>query len=172
MRQYDYIAELVDCLEELGWGPYQCDHEDANGQFEINWGPSDALVTADRHGFFKYMAQSLAEKHGMRATFMPKPFVNLSGNGCHVHMSLWKGDEPVFEDASDARGLELSQDAYHWLGGLMEHAQGMCALTNPTVRFVAVCMCVGLVQSQILCLAGLYLPTDDLSFRPDCAAVT
>ena len=57
----------------------QCDHEDANGQFEINWGPSDALVTADRHGFFKYMAQSIAEKHGMRATFMPKPFINLSG---------------------------------------------------------------------------------------------
>lgn len=97
MRQFDYIAELVDHLEKLGWGPYQCDHEDSNGQFEINWGPTDALVTADRHGFFKYMAQAVAEKHGMRATFMPKPFINLSGNGCHVHHSLWKGDEPVFE---------------------------------------------------------------------------
>lgn len=171
MRQYDYIAELVDCLEELGWGPYQCDHEDANGQFEINWGPSDALVTADRHGFFKYMAQSLAEKHGMRATFMPKPFINLSGNGCHVHMSLWKGNEPVFEDASDARGLGLSQDAYYWLGGLMEHAQGMCALTNPTVCFIVAWACVGLVQSYTLCLAALRLPTDELSFCPDCAAV-
>ena len=134
MRQYDYIAELVECLEELGWGPYQCDHEDANGQFEINWGPSDALVTADRHGFFKYMAQAIAEKHGMRATFMPKPFINLSGNGCHVHHSLWKGDAPVFEDRSDSRGLDISQDGYHWLGGLLKHAQGMCALTNPTVN--------------------------------------
>ena len=131
----------MDCLEELGWGPYQCDHEDANGQFEINWGPSDALVTADRHGFFKYMASALAEKHGMRATFMPKPFINLSGNGCHVHHSLWRGDEEVFlnrfrvgSTGEDVRGLDLSVEAYHWLGGLLDHAPAMCALTNPTVN--------------------------------------
>ena len=73
----------------LGWGPYQNDHEDANGQFEMNWTYSDALTTADRHAFFKYMVKTLAEAHGLRATFMPKPFSNLSGNGCHVHVSLW-----------------------------------------------------------------------------------
>ena len=104
-------------------------------------GPSDALVTADRHGFFKYMASALAEKHGMRATFMPKPFINLSGNGCHVHHSLWRGDEEVFlnrfrvgSTGEDVRGLDLSAEAYHWLGGLLDHAPAMCALTNPTVN--------------------------------------
>ena len=77
-------------------------------------------MTADRHGFFKYMASALAEKHGMRATFMPKPFINLSGNGCHVHHSLWRGDEEVFlnrfrvgSTGEDVRGLDLSAEAYH-----------------------------------------------------------
>ena len=98
-------------------------------------------MTADRHGFFKYMASALAEKHGMRATFMPKPFINLSGNGCHVHHSLWRGDEEVFlnrfrvgSTGEDVRGLDLSAEAYHWLGGLLDHAPAMCALTNPTVN--------------------------------------
>ena len=74
----------------LGWGAYQNDHEDANGQFEMNWEYADALTTADRHAFFKYMVKSLAEKHGLRATFMPKPFADLTGNGCHAHVSLWR----------------------------------------------------------------------------------
>ena len=77
---------------ELGWGPYQNDHEDANGQFEMNWQYADALKTADRHAFFKYMVKTLAEKHGLRATFMPKPFAHLTGNGCHMHVSLWDAD--------------------------------------------------------------------------------
>ena len=71
---------------QLGWKPYQNDHEDANGQFEMNWEYDSALVTADRHSFFKFMARSIAEKHGLRATFMPKPFVGLTGNGCHTHI--------------------------------------------------------------------------------------
>ena len=78
----------------LGWNPYQNDHEDANGQFEMNWDYyDDCLITADRHVFFKFMVKSLAEKHGLRATFMPKPFENLTGNGCHAHISLWDGKE-------------------------------------------------------------------------------
>ena len=72
MRRYDIIAEICDAMLELGWGPYQNDHEDANGQFEMNWNFDDALITADRHSFFKFMARSIAEKHGLRATFMPK----------------------------------------------------------------------------------------------------
>ena len=89
MRRYDLITEICDCMLALGWSPYQNDHEDANGQFEMNWEYADALTTADRHTFFKYMVKTLAEKHGLRATFMPKPFANLTGNGCHMHVSLW-----------------------------------------------------------------------------------
>ncbi len=88
MRRYDVITEICDAMLEMGWKPYQNDHEDANGQFEMNWDFADALVTADRQTFFKYMVKSIAEKHGFRATFMPKPFANLTGSGCHAHVSL------------------------------------------------------------------------------------
>ncbi|MEE3291773.1 MAG: type III glutamate--ammonia ligase, partial [Pseudomonadota bacterium] len=103
MRQYDVISEICDSMIELGWGPYQNDHEDANGQFEMNWDYDDALVTADRHVFFKYMVKAITEKHGLRATFMPKPFSNLTGNGCHAHVSVWDktGQNNLFEDSSD-----------------------------------------------------------------------
>ena len=89
MRRYDVISEICDYMLELGWGPYQNDHEDANGQFEMNWEFDDALATADKHSFFKFMVKSVAEKHGLRATFMPKPIAGLTGNGCHAHISVW-----------------------------------------------------------------------------------
>ena len=89
MRRYEVIAEICDAMGALGWNPYQNDHEDANGQFEMNWDYADSLQTADRHMFFKFMVKSVAEKHGLRATFMPKPFADLTGNGCHCHMSVW-----------------------------------------------------------------------------------
>jgi len=92
MRRYDVISEICTTMLELGWGPYQNDHEDANGQFEINWDFGPCLQTADQHAFFKFMVKEIAEKHGLRATFMPKPFSNLTGNGCHVHHSLWTTD--------------------------------------------------------------------------------
>ena len=96
MRRYDVISEICDSMLELGWGPYQNDHEDANGQFEMNWLYDDCLVTADRMAFFKYMVKAIAEKHGLRATFMPKPFANLTGSGCHVHCLAVEGrQEPV-----------------------------------------------------------------------------
>lgn len=91
MRRYEVIREICDYMLELGWGPYQNDHEDANGQFEMNWEFDDALKTADKHSFFKFMAKSVAEKHGLRATFMPKPIEGLTGNGCHAHISVWDG---------------------------------------------------------------------------------
>ena len=93
MRRYDVISEISAAMEGLGWNPYQSDHEDANGQFEMNWEYDEALKTADRHSFFKYLVKSLAEKHGLRATFMPKPFLNLTGSGCHSHVSLWRNGE-------------------------------------------------------------------------------
>ncbi|MES1176590.1 MAG: type III glutamate--ammonia ligase [Myxococcales bacterium] len=133
MRRYDLISKICDNMLALGWGPYQNDHEDANGQFEMNWTYDDALVTADRHAFFKYMVKTLAEAEGLRATFMPKPFSNLSGNGCHMHLSLWdqKG-ENVFRDRQGELGL--SRSAYEFIGGVLHHAEALCAITNPTVN--------------------------------------
>jgi glutamine synthetase type III len=132
MRRYDFIKELCDAMLSLGWKPYQNDHEDANGQFEMNWDYSDALTTADRHAFFKFMTKSIAEKHGYRATFMPKPFANLTGSGCHVHISLWDGDKNLFEDGAGELGI--SPLGYNFIGGLMHSADALCALTNPTVN--------------------------------------
>ncbi|MDB5653162.1 MAG: type glutamate--ammonia ligase [Tardiphaga sp.] len=132
MRRYEVISEISECMQQLGWGPYQSDHEDANGQFEMNWGFDDALVTADRHVFFKYMAKSIAEKHGMRATFMPKPFTDLTGNGCHVHVSLWNGDNNLFED--DKGELGVSALGYHFIAGVIHSADAMAAILNPTVN--------------------------------------
>jgi len=132
MRRYEVISEICDSMLELGWGPYQNDHEDANGQFEMNWLYDDCLVTADRQAFFKYMVKAIAEKHGLRATFMPKPFPNLTGSGCHVHVSLWKNGKNLFEDGND--GLGLSRMAYNFIGGVMNAAQDLCAITNPTVN--------------------------------------
>ncbi|MEM6596404.1 MAG: type III glutamate--ammonia ligase, partial [Pseudomonadota bacterium] len=133
MRRYEVIAVICSTMISLGWGPYQNDHEDANGQFEINWDFGPCLQTADQHAFFKFMVKEIAEKHGFRATFMPKPFTHLTGNGCHVHHSLWTtdGETCVFEGDDD---MGLSEVAYHFLGGLMAHGQGMCAITNPTVN--------------------------------------
>ena len=137
MRRYEVIREICDYMLELGWGPYQNDHEDANGQFEMNWEFDDALKTADKHSFFKFMAKSVAEKHGLRATFMPKPIEGLTGNGCHAHISVWDGAGSaakinVFAD--DAMDLGLSQSGRHFLGGIMKHASALAAITNPTVN--------------------------------------
>ena len=132
MRRYDLIKEICDCMIEMGWGPYQNDHEDANGQFEMNWDYSDCLKTADRHTFFKYMVKTIAEKHGLRATFMPKPFENLTGNGCHAHVSVWDGKKNKFLDKSN--NLGLSKMAYNFLGGIMKHASSLSAFFNPTIN--------------------------------------
>jgi glutamine synthetase type III len=134
MRRFDVIAEICDGMLGLGWEPYQNDHEDANGQFEMNWKYADALVTADRHAFFKYMVKSIAEKHGYRATFMPKPFAKLTGNGCHTHLSAWDiaGDNNLFDDQQGDLGL--SKLAYQFIGGVLHSASAICAYSNPTVN--------------------------------------
>jgi len=132
MRRYDLIKEICDCMIEMGWAPYQNDHEDANGQFEMNWDYADCLVTADRHTFFKFMVKTIAEKHGLRATFMPKPFENLTGNGCHAHISVWDGNKNKFLDKSDELGL--SKMAYNFLGGVIKNASSLSAFFNPTIN--------------------------------------
>ena len=134
VRRYDLITQICDALTHLGWEPYQNDHEDANGQFEINWKYSEALKTADRQTFFKFLVKSMAEQHGLRATFMPKPFTKLTGNGCHIHVSLWdpKQNVNLFHDRSDEEGL--SRLGYEFLGGVLHSAEALSAIVTPTVN--------------------------------------
>src|SRR5262249_36762997 len=130
-RRYEFLTTVSKYCNDLGWGNYANDHEDANGQFEQNFNYDDAVVSCDRAIFFRYMVHTLAEQHGMHATFMPKPFSHLTGNGCHFHMSLWDGETNLFLDESDPRGLGLSELAYHFIGGLQKHARAPRPLTAP-----------------------------------------
>lgn len=134
-RVYDHLTAVSRHMNTLGWSNYANDHEDANGQFEQNFRYADALTTADRIVFFRYMVQSLAHEAGMAATFMPKPFAHLTGNGLHLHTSLWSPDgDELFADPADPRGLGLSRLGYAFAAGLIEHAQAVVAVTCPTVN--------------------------------------
>jgi len=133
-RNLDVMTTLIRHMQELGWDPYANDHEDANCQFEINWLYSNAMTTADRHTFFKWMVRTVAEQHGLWATFMPKPFDYLTGNGAHYHLSL--------ADAESGRNLFLDEQAEYglsqlgrrFMGGLLHHARGLSAITAPLVN--------------------------------------
>ena len=133
-RNYEFLRTVSNYVNGLGWGNYANDHEDANGQFEQNFTYTDALASCDRAIFFRYMVHTLAQRQGMLATFMPKPFTDLTGNGCHFHMSLWDGDTNLFLDEDDPRGLGLSELAYNFIGGLKKHAKAYIAVTAPTVN--------------------------------------
>jgi glutamine synthetase len=133
-RNLELMTTLLGFMQELGWDPYANDHEDANCQFEINWTYSDALTTADRHTFFKWMVRTVAEQHGLLATFMPKPFGNLTGNGAHVHLSLADvrtGKNLFLDSAAD---LGLSQLGKWFMGGVLHHARALSALLAPLVN--------------------------------------
>ena len=123
-RQYDFLTRSPRYCNELGWGNYANDHEDANGQFEQNFEYADALTSCDRAIFFRHMVHTLAEQRGRMATFMPKPFTDLTGNGCHFHMSLWKDGENVFLDESDAASA-CRASAYGFIGGLKSARPGV-----------------------------------------------
>ncbi|MGH3096595.1 MAG: type III glutamate--ammonia ligase [Streptosporangiales bacterium] len=134
-RMWDHLSAVSSHLNELGWSNYANDHEDGNGQFEQNFEYADALTTADRAIFFRYMVHMLAHEAGMAATFMPKPFSRFTGNGLHLHVSLWDGsDSALFETSSDARGLGLSELAYQFMGGLIEHGRAIAGVICPTVN--------------------------------------
>lgn len=133
MRRYDVISEICDYLSSLGWEPYQNDHEDGNGQFEINWKYEDCLITSDRHTFFKFLVKSVAENHGFRATFMPKPFKNLTGNGCHSHISCWDLEQDTSLFVAESND-PLSNLGKEFLGGILYHAEAMACLLNPCVN--------------------------------------
>lgn len=130
------LTEINECMLSLGWGNYQTDHEDANGQYEINYDYSDGLTTADRHTFIKMMISQLALKHGCMATFMPKPFGDRTGSGAHLHFSVTDlaGKNVFASDSGDPRGLGQSKLAYHFIGGVLKHARALCLVTNPTVN--------------------------------------
>lgn len=131
-----YLQDITTYCNELGWGVYQTDHEDANGQFEVNFTYADALTTADRFTFFKMMTSQVARKYGAIATHMAKPFSDRTGSGAHIHYHLAKSDtgENVFIDESDPKGLGMSKLAYHFLGGILKHAPALCAITSPTAN--------------------------------------
>jgi glutamine synthetase len=133
-RMYDHLTAVSRAMNVLGWGNYANDHENANGQFEQNFTYADALTTADRVITSRFLISVLAEQRGMTATFMPKPFTNLPGNGLHLHMSLWREGSAAFCDDTDTRGLGLSEQAYAFIGGLLEHAAGLQAIIGPTVN--------------------------------------
>jgi glutamine synthetase len=135
-RNFDFVSEVSKAVTAMGWDNYATDHEDANGQFEQNFQYTDALTTCDRAVFFRYMVESLAQQRGLIATFMPKPFAHLTGNGAHFHISLWKDGENLFEReaAQDPRGLGLSELAYNFIGGLKANAKAYIAVTAPTVN--------------------------------------
>jgi glutamine synthetase len=134
-RMWDHLTRVSEYVNELGWGNYANDHEDACGQFEQNFAYDEALVTADRTIFFRYMVHMLAHEAGMTATFMPKPFSHLTGNGLHTHMSLWSTDgEPLFEGDDDPYGLGLSTMGRQFLAGQLDHGLTMASLICPTVN--------------------------------------
>ena len=132
----DYLRDMMDGMARVGWDAYQSDHEDANGQYEINFVYSDALTTADRYTFFKMMTSQFAQKHGAIATHMAKPFTDRTGSGGHIHYHMEDAStgDNVFLDEGDARGLGLSEMAYHFIGGIFAHAPALCAVMSPTVN--------------------------------------
>ena len=133
-RTAAYLEELVVALQDVDIDVFQIDHEDANGQFEVNYTYSDALKSADDFIFFKMAASEIANRRGMICSFMPKPFANRPGNGMHMHMSLSDGKKNLFADDSDPRQLGLSKLAYHFMAGLLAHAPAITAICAPTVN--------------------------------------
>ena len=132
----DHLSTVSRHMDAMGWGNYANDHEDANGQFEQNFQYADALTTADRLIVLRLMLHTLARRDDRYVTFMPKPFADKTGNGLHTHLSLWTADsdEPLFHDDDDPRGLGLSEMAYQFTGGILDHAQGLTGIVCPTVN--------------------------------------
>lgn len=129
------LDEISTSLRAVGVDVYQIDHEDGNGQFEVNFTYADVLKSADNFLLFKMAASEIARKHGVVASFMPKPFSNRTGTGAHFHISMGNRKTPnLFYDKSDRRGLALSTMGYQFLAGILVHARALTALCAPTVN--------------------------------------
>jgi glutamine synthetase len=124
-RQRAFLAELSSGLQACGLEVFQIDHEDARGQYELNFLHADVLTSADHLMLFKLAAHAIAEAHGMVFSMMPKPFANQPGSGMHFHVSLWQGGRCLFDDAQTLR---------HFVAGVLAHSAGLCALAAPTVN--------------------------------------
>ena len=136
-RTREVLDEMVAGLRAVGIDVYQIDHEDGNGQFEINFTYADALKSADNFTFVKMAASEIAHKHGMIATFMPKPFSNRTGSGAHFHVSLGSASQKnAFHDPSDKSGMGLSAHGLSVPGRCAAHARALCAVAAPDREFV------------------------------------
>ena len=134
-RSRAFLEKLVDSLQTIGFDVYQIDHEDANGQFEINFSFSPAITSADRYVLFRMAASEIAREFGTICSFMPKPMTNRTGTGTHMHMSIWDNNgNDLFKDKSDKNQLGLSELAYQFLAGLLAHAPALAALVAPSVN--------------------------------------
>ncbi|HKU85521.1 MAG TPA: type III glutamate--ammonia ligase [Casimicrobiaceae bacterium] len=134
-RSSEFLRKLVTSLQAAGLDVYQIDHEDANGQFEVNFTYRDCLTTADNYVLFKMAASEIAHGLGMICTFMPKPFSNRTGTGSHFHISIGDaGNDNIFADDKDKEGLGLSRVAYQFLAGILDHARGLAALAAPSIN--------------------------------------
>ncbi len=132
-RNRGFLEDMRQTLIELGFELQQIDHEDACGQYEINYRFDDALAAADRYMLFKMTAHAIAQRHGMTFSCMPKPFAASPGSGLHFHLSITDGNgNAVFADEADA--LQLSASAYQFVAGLLEHADALAAVCAPTVN--------------------------------------
>jgi glutamine synthetase len=131
-RGEDARRGMVDVLEQMGFEVEASHHEVAHGQHEIDFRYADALLTADNIATFRFVVKHVAHQFGLVASFMPKPVFGQNGSGMHTHQSLFRGKENAFWDP-DAN-WELSPVALHYIGGLLRHARGMCAVTNPLVN--------------------------------------
>jgi glutamine synthetase len=128
----DARRSIVDILERMGFEVEAAHHEVAHGQHEIDFRYADALTTADNIATFRFVVKYVAQQFGLVASFMPKPVFGQNGSGMHTHQSLFKGKENAFWDPKAE--WELSKTALHYIGGLLRHARGYCAITNPLVN--------------------------------------
>jgi glutamine synthetase len=135
LDSYPWLDELVSAMNDLGWDVYSFDHEDAPGQFEIDFDYADALTMADRLTYFRLLAKEITGKHGFYPTFMPKPFGHLTGSGGHFNMSLSDASgKNLFADPQDPHGCGLSRLGYQFIAGVLRHAPAVCAAIAPTVN--------------------------------------
>ena len=128
----DVRKEIIFTLEEMGFEIEASHHEVAEGQHEINFKYADALTTADNIATFRAVVRAVAAQHDLHATFMPKPIAEINGSGMHSHISLFDEDGNAFADDDDE--FNLSETAYQFMGGVLNHAQAFTAVTNPTVN--------------------------------------
>lgn len=124
--------DMVLTLEDMGFVIEASHHECAPAQHEIDFKYGEAVKTADSIMTFKLAVKTIAQRHGLHATFMPKPKANMAGSGMHINMSLEKYGKNVFADENGKNGL--SEEAYHFIAGLMKHINGIVAITNPLVN--------------------------------------